>query len=219
MASGANAAWHKENSSMGITRTAFAIAPEPFDMFARASRWPSRRHPRRDEDGHGGTGEGGTNANDTTDDGQNDTDDTDAKKADETKETDWKAESRKHEREAKANRAAAAELEKLKKSQMTDSEKRDADLKAANERADAAEARAAVNEAARKHNITDDGDLAFLSKFPADEVEALAKRLAKPATAGKSGTEVRGGKTSTDEMDPKKLAARAASRKPGIKIY
>ena len=28
------------------------IAPEPFDMFTRASRWPSRQHPRRDPEGH-----------------------------------------------------------------------------------------------------------------------------------------------------------------------
>ncbi|NMM84307.1 hypothetical protein B2J88_08030 [Rhodococcus sp. SRB_17] len=119
---------------------------------------------------------------------------TEAEKVEETKEPDWKAESRKHEREAKANRAAAAELEKIKADKMSDDEKRDAALKDANERAEKAEARAAVSDAASKHGITDKSDLAFLSSVPADEVEALAKRLAKPATAGKSGTEVTGSK-------------------------
>lgn len=48
------------------------IAPEPFDMFARASRWPSRQHPRRDDNGHSTSTDTGA-----TDTGATDTDATD----------------------------------------------------------------------------------------------------------------------------------------------
>ncbi|MCA1008993.1 hypothetical protein LCL87_25055 [Rhodococcus hoagii] len=110
-------------------------------------------------------------------------------------ETDWKAMARKHERDAKANRAAAVELEKLKQAQMTDAEKQAAAVKATEERAAAAEAKAAVLEAALEHGITDKKDLELLAGLPADKVAPFAKRIAaQKAPAGRSGNPVDGEK-------------------------
>ncbi|AEV51974.1 hypothetical protein [Prescottella equi] len=163
---------------------------------------PSRitRHPRRDDEGHD-TGNK-VDATDTTDDDgdQNETGDVDADagNADDDSSKDaahWKAMARKNEREAKANRAAAAELEKLKQAQMTDAEKQAATTKATEERAAAAEAKAAVLEAALEHGITDKKDLELLEGLPADKVAAFAKRLAaQKAPAGRSGNPVDGEK-------------------------
>ncbi|MFC9514385.1 hypothetical protein ACFTSD_01500 [Nocardiaceae bacterium NPDC056970] len=124
-------------------------------------------------------------------------------------ETDWKAMARKHEREAKANRAAAAELEMLKRAQMTDAEKQAAGAKATEERASAAEARAAVLEAAIEHGITDKKHLALLEGLPADKVADVASALAaQMAPAGRSGNEVGGGKP---KRTPTTLAAAVQS--------
>lgn len=161
---------------------------------------PSRitRHPRRDDEGHGGdnkvdTGTDGANQ-DSADTG---TDNVDTGKSDEDTskdETDWKAEARKHEKRAKDNAEAARELAKLKQAQMTDAEKQAAAVKATEERAAAAEAKAAVLEAALEHGITDKKDLELLEGLPADKVAAFAKRLAaQKAPAGRSGNPVDGG--------------------------
>lgn len=93
--------------------------------------------------------------------------------------------------------AIEADKEKARIAGLKGQEKSDAERDAAIK--DAAEARAllAVSNAARKHSITDDKDLALLASVPAEQVEALAARLAKPATAGKSGTEVTGSKAKT----------------------
>lgn len=186
------------------------IAPEPFDMFARASRWPSRQHPRRDDEGHDGGGEGGTNDTGTTTDDAKD------------KDIDWKAMSRKHEAEAKKNRDAAAELEKIKAKNRTAEEKAAKEAADAKADAEAARAEAARERAARKYGLSDE-DLDFLEGVPADKFDAKAKALSEriktAAPAGRSGRQATGGTANTDEMDPKKLAERAATRKPGIQIY
>lgn len=203
------------------------IAPEPFDMFARASRWPSRQHPRRDDEGHDGGGEGGTNANDdagaNNDAGTNGAEGEAGKDgAGENKDIDWKAMSRKHEAEAKKNRDAAAELEKIKAKNRTAEEKAAKEAADAKADAEAARAEAARERAARKYGLSDE-DLDFLEGTPADKFDAKAKALSEriktAAPAGRSGRPASGGTTKTDEMDPKKLAERAASRKPGIRIY
>jgi hypothetical protein len=203
------------------------IAPEPFDMFVRASRWPSRQHPRRDDEGHAGGGEGGTNAND--DAGANNDAGTSGAEgeagkdgAGENKDIDWKAMSRKHEAEAKKNRDAAAELEKIRAKNRTAEEKAAKEAADAKADAEAARAEAARERAARKYGLSDE-DLDFLEGTPADKFDAKAKALSERiktvAPAGRSGRPASGGTTKTDEMDPKKLAERAASRKPGIRIY
>ncbi|NKR60242.1 hypothetical protein GS474_16050 [Rhodococcus hoagii] len=163
---------------------------------------PSRitRHPRRDDEGHGGdnkvdTGTDGSDQKDADDA----TDEADADKPvddDQSKDdTDWKAMARKHEKRARDNAEAARELAKLKQAQMTDAEKQSAAVKATEERAAAAEARAAVLEAALEHGITDKKDLELLEGLPADKVAAFAKRLAAQKTpAGRSGNEVAGEK-------------------------
>lgn len=204
------------------------IAPEPFDMFTRASRWPSRQHPRRDENGHDGGGEGGTNANDDAADTGKDAGTSGAEGeagkdgAGENKDIDWKAMSRKHEAEAKKNRDAAAELEKIRASKRTAEEKAQKERDDAKAEAEAARAEAARERAARKYGLSDE-DLDFLEGTPADKFDAKAKALSEriktAAPAGRSGRPASGGTTKTDEMDPKKLAERAASRKPGIRIY
>ncbi|MCZ4613313.1 hypothetical protein [Rhodococcus qingshengii] len=203
------------------------IAPEPFDMFARASRWPSRQHPRRDDEGHDGGGEGGTNANDAAADTGKDADkngtDTGTTTDDsKDKDIDWKAMSRKHEAEAKKNRDAAAELEKIKAKNRTAEEKAAKEAADAKADAEAARAEAARERAARKYGLSDE-DLDFLEGTPADKFDAKAKALSEriktAAPAGRSGRQATGGTANTDEMDPKKLAERAATRKPGIQIY
>lgn len=203
------------------------IAPEPFDMFTRASRWPSRQHPRRDDEGHDGGGEGGTNANDDAADTGKDADkngtDTGTTTDDaKDKDIDWKAMSRKHEAEAKKNRDAAAELEKIKAKNRTAEEKAAKERDDAKADAEAARAEAARERAARKYGLSDE-DLDFLEGTPADKFDAKAKALSEriktAAPAGKSGRQATGGTANTDEMDPKKLAERVATRKPGIQIY
>lgn len=163
---------------------------------------PSRitRHPRRDDEGHGGDNkvDTGTDSGDQTD-ADDATDEADADKPgddDQSKDdTDWKAMARKHEKRARDNAEAARELAKLKQAQMTDAEKQAAAVKATEERAAAAEAKAAVLEAALEHGITDKKDLDLLSELPADKVAAFAKRLAAQKTpAGRSGNEVAGEK-------------------------
>ncbi|MFJ7620051.1 hypothetical protein ACIQYZ_14745 [Rhodococcus erythropolis] len=203
------------------------IAPEPFDMFARASRWPSRQHPRRDDEGHAGGGEGGTNANDDAG-ANNDVGTRGAESeagkdgAGENKDIDWKAMSRKHEAEAKKNRDAAAELEKIRAKNRTAEEKAAKEAADAKADAEAARAEAARERAARKYGLSDE-DLDFLEGIPADKFDAKAKALSEriktAAPAGRSGRQATGGTANTDEMDPKKLAERAATRKPGIQIY
>lgn len=104
-----------------------------------------------------------------------------------------------------AERAARKELEKelsdFKKAQEKDrlakldgAQRAEAERDAEKTRAEAAEAKAAVYEAAMEHGLTDKKDLALLSKLPADLVPDVAKRLAetKPAPAGKSGNPVGG---------------------------
>ena len=202
------------------------IAPEPFDMFARASRWPSRQHPRRDDEGHDGGGEGGTTDTGATDTGtdadKNGTDTGTTTDDAKDKDIDWKAMSRKHEAEAKKNRDAAAELEKIKAKNRTAEEKAAKEAADAKADAEAARAEAARERAARKYGLSDE-DLDFLEGTPADKFDAKAKALSEriktAAPAGRSGRPASGGTTKTDEMDPKKLAERAASRKPGIRIY
>lgn len=205
------------------------IAPEPFDMFARASRWPSRQHPRRDDEGHDGGGEGGTTDTGATDTGTDADAGTNGAEgeagkdgAGENKDIDWKAMSRKHEAEAKKNRDAAAELEKIKAKNRTAEEKAAKEAADAKADAEAARAEAARERAARKYGLSDE-DLDFLEGTPADKFDAKAKALSEriktAAPAGRSGRPASGGTTKTDEMDPKKLAERAASRKPGIRIY
>ena len=202
------------------------IAPEPFDMFARASRWPSRQHPRRDDEGHDGGGEGGTTDTGATDTGtdadKNGTDTGTTTDDAKDKDIDWKAMSRKHEAEAKKNRDAAAELEKIRAKGRTAEEKAAKEAADAKADAEAARAEAARERAARKYGLSDE-DLDFLEGTPADKFDAKAKALSEriktAAPAGRSGRPASGGTTKTDEMDPKKLAERAASRKPGIRIY
>ncbi len=202
------------------------IAPEPFDMFARASRWPSRQHPRRDDEGHDGGGEGGTTDTGATDTGtdadKNGTDTGTTTDDAKDKDIDWKAMSRKHEAEAKKNRDAAAELEKIKAKNRTAEEKAAKEAADAKADAEAARAEAARERAARKYGLSDE-DLDFLEGTPADKFDARAKALSEriktAAPAGKSGRQATGGTANTDEMDPKKLAERVATRKPGIQIY
>ncbi|QIP39700.1 hypothetical protein G9444_2456 [Rhodococcus erythropolis] len=104
-----------------------------------------------------------------------------------------------------AERAARKEAEKklsdIEKAQEKDrlaklegTQRAEAERDAEKTRAEAAEAKAAVYEAAMEHGITDKKDLALLSKLPADQVAEVAKRLAeaKPAAAGKSGNPVGG---------------------------
>ncbi len=167
---------------------------------------PSRitRHPRRDDEGHGGD-----NKVDPVDPPVDPADPADPPvdpPADDPKdETDWKAEARKHEKRAKDNADAARELAKLKQAQMTDAEKQAAAVKATEERAAAAEAKAAVLEAALEHGITDKKDLELLEGLPADKVAAFAKRLAvQKAPAGRSGNPVDGEKP---KRTPTTLAA------------
>lgn len=136
--------------------------------------------------------------------------------------TDWKAMARKHEQRAKENAAAAKELAALKKSQMTAQEAAETAAKEAGDRAEAAERRAALLQAAVDHGLAKD-DLDLLDGIPADQIDARAKKLSariKTATpAGSSGSEVGGGKQSATEMDPAKIAAQAANRKPQVRIY
>lgn len=185
------------------------IAPEPFDMFARASRWPSRQHPRRDDEGHDGGGEGGTNANDDANDDAADTGKDADKNGTDTgtttddakdKDIDWKAMSRKHEAEAKKNRDAAAELEKIKASKRTAEEKAAKEAADAKADAEAARAEAARERAARKYGLSDE-DLDFLDGTPADKFDAKAKALSErikaAAPAGKSGNPAGGAKEKT----------------------
>lgn len=178
------------------------IAPEPFDMFARASRWPSRQHPRRDDEGHDSGGEGGTNAND--DAGANNDAGEGDKKPDESQDKDWKAEyektlahARKHETRAKENAAAAKELADLKKSQMTEVEKANTERDELAQRLADAEARSVRSDAARKYSLTDE-DLELLDGVPADKFDARAKALSErikaAAPAGKSGLPAGGGR-------------------------
>ncbi|MBY6385472.1 hypothetical protein HG717_16355 [Rhodococcus erythropolis] len=170
------------------------IAPEPFDMFARASRWPSRQHPRRDDEGHDGGGEGGTNDTGATDTGtdadKNGTDTGTATDDSKDKDIDWKAMSRKHEAEAKKNRDAAAELEKIRSKNRTAEEKAAKEAADAKADAEAARAEAARERAARKYGLSDE-DLDFLDGTPADKFDARAKALSErikaAAPAGKSG--------------------------------
>lgn len=197
------------------------IAPEPFDMFARASRWPSRQHPRRDPEGH----PSGADPVDPPADPVDPADppaDPPQDPADPPADVDWKKESRKHEAEAKKNRAAAAELEKIKAKNRTAEEKAAKEAADAKADAEAARAEAARERAARKYGLSDE-DLDFLEGVPADKFDAKAKALSEriktAAPAGRSGRQATGGTTKTDEMDPRKLAERAASRKPGIRIY
>ncbi len=110
--------------------------------------------------------------------------------------------------ERTARKAAERELAGLRKAQekaveeariakLSDDEKRDEAAKTATERAEKAEARAAVLEACVEHGITDKADRELLSSLPADQVEAVAKRIAadaKPAPAGRSGNPVGGAK-------------------------
>lgn len=106
-----------------------------------------------------------------------------------------------------AERAARKEAEKklsdIEKAQEKDrlakldgAQRAEAERDAEKTRAEAAEAKAAVYEAAMDHGITDKKDLALLSKLPADQVAEVAKRLAeaKPAAAGKSGLPAGGGR-------------------------
>ncbi|MDV6276381.1 hypothetical protein R3Q06_23050 [Rhodococcus erythropolis] len=88
--------------------------------------------------------------------------------------------------------ALEAEKEKARIAKLGEKEKADAERDAALKEAAEARAEAAVERAARKHSITDDADLKLLAAVPADQVEAFAKRLAKPASAGKSGNQVGG---------------------------
>lgn len=186
------------------------IAPEPFDMFARASRWPSRQHPRRDDEGHDGGGEGGTNAND--DAGTSGAEGEAGKDgAGENKDIDWKAMSRKHEAEAKKNRDAAAELEKIKAKNRTAEEKAAKEAADAKADAEAARAEAARERAARKYGLSDE-DLDFLEGAPADKFDAKAKALSEriktAAPAGKSGLPAGGEK---EKRTPTTLASSIAA--------
>ncbi len=90
--------------------------------------------------------------------------------------------------------AYEAEKEKARIAKLGDKEKADAERDAAIKEAAEARAEAAVERAARKHSITDDDDLKLLATVPADQVEAFAKRLAKTASAGKSGLPAGGGR-------------------------
>lgn len=110
--------------------------------------------------------------------------------------------------ERAARKAVEKELAGIKKAQekaaeeariakLSDDEKRDEVAKTATERAETAEAKAAVLEACIEHGITDKADRELLSSLPADQVEAVAKRIAadaKPAPAGRSGNPVGGAK-------------------------
>lgn len=90
--------------------------------------------------------------------------------------------------------ALEAEKEKARIAKLGEKEKADAERDAAIKEAAEARAEAAVERAARKHSITDDDDLKLLATVPADQVEAFAKRLAKTASAGKSGLPAGGAK-------------------------
>ncbi|QIP39759.1 hypothetical protein G9444_2515 [Rhodococcus erythropolis] len=193
------------------------IAPEPFDMFARASRWPSRQHPRRDDEGHDGGGEGGANANDDAADTGKDAGEGD-KKPGESQDKDWKAEyektlahARKHETRAKENAAAAKELADLKKSQMTEVEKANTERDELAQRLADAEARSVRSDAARKYSLTDE-DLELLDGVPADKFDARAKALSErikaAAPAGKSGLPAGGEK---EKRTPTTLASSIAA--------
>ena len=131
------------------------------------------------------------------------------------------AHSRKHEQRAKEGAAAIKELADLKKASMTDDDKRATELQEAVDRAAAAEQRA-VKAEAKALGLTDD-DLALLDGVPADQyldrAQALAGRLKAAATPASSGPEVGGGHTAGVELDPAKLAANAASRKPKVRIF
>lgn len=187
------------------------IAPEPFDMFARASRWPSRQHPRRDDEGHDGGGEGGTTDTGATDTGKDGTDTGTTTDDAKDKDIDWKAMSRKHEAEAKKNRDAAAELEKIKAKNRTAEEKAAKEAADAKADAEAARAEAARERAARKYGLSDE-DLDFLEGTPADKFDAKAKALSEriktAAPAGKSGLPAGGGQ---EKRTPTTLASSIAA--------
>ncbi|WP_395704820.1 hypothetical protein [Rhodococcus ruber] len=172
------------------------------DPFARGGRWPGRQHPRRDDNGHpAGGGNGGTDGDPNPGGGNGGeggkSDDGDGKPKDDSKPkgdekpngddtTDWKAKALEFEEKAKANSKAAEELDKIKRDQMTEDQKRQADLQASQEREAKLAAELAVERAARKHSITEDKDLELLAKLPADQVEAVAKRLAATNAAGRT---------------------------------
>lgn len=169
------------------------IAPEPLDVFARASRWPNRQHPRRDPEGH-------PNGGDPVDPPADPADppaDPPKDPADPPAEVDWKKEARKHEARAKENAKAAEELEKIRAKNRTAEEKAAKERDDANARAEAAEARAARADAARKYSLSDE-DLELLDGVPADQFDAKAKKLSErikaAAPAGRSGNDVGGGK-------------------------
>lgn len=172
------------------------IAPEPFDMFARASRWPSRQHPRRDDEGHPSGGDPVDPPADPVDPADPPADPP-QDPADPPADVDWKKESRKHEAEAKKNRAAAAELEKIKASKRSAEEKAAKEAADAKADAEAARAEAARERAARKYGLSDE-DLDFLEGVPADKFDAKAKALSErikaAAPAGKSGLPAGGAK-------------------------
>lgn len=196
------------------------------DPFATSGRWPGRMHPRRDDEGHD-NGEGGqTGQGDDTGDagaGKPDTGDAGKKSGDD----ESLGEGGKKALEAERARAKAAEqevakykaaAEKDRLAKLGEKERAEAERDAEKTRAEKAEADLAIERAARKHGITDDKDLELLAGVPADKVDALAKRLATPK--GKDfGHEVGGDKHRGPELDPAKLAANAAKRKPGITIY
>lgn len=173
------------------------------DPFATSGRWPGRMHPRRDDEGHD-NGEGGqTDKGDDTggDAGAGKPDTGDAgKKSDDDEPL---GEGGKKALEAERARAKAAEqevakykaaAEKDRLAKLGEKERAEAERDAEKTRAEKLEADLAVERAARKHGITDDKDLALLAGVPADQVDALAKRLAPVADkgAGRSGNGVGG---------------------------
>lgn len=194
---------------------------------ATSGRWPNRMHPRRDDEGHD-SGEGGkTDDADQGDDNDGGADEGDGKTDADKDDDEQLGEGGKKALAAERARAKALEKkladrdkadEKARLAKLDDQQRAEAERDKAAEEAAQARKELTVERAARKHGISDDKDLAILAKVAPDDIDDVAKRLAKPK--GKDfGTPVGGGKTSSLELDPAKLAANAAKRKPGITIY
>lgn len=192
------------------------------DPFATTGRWPSRQHPRRDDEGHDGDG-GQVDQGDSSDSGSNDqgtdTDtDTDDEKLGEggKKALERERAARKELEKRLAERDKADEKARLAK--LDEKQRAEAERDAAAKEAEKARAELAVERAARKHGLTDDKDLDLLAGVPADKVDALAKRLAAAnGSTGKDfGREVGGSRSNSFETDPRKLAEAAAQRRGSI---
>ncbi|WP_052227137.1 hypothetical protein [Rhodococcus sp. Chr-9] len=199
------------------------------DPFATTGRWPSRQHPRRDGEGHdsgeGGNTDQGTDGGGAGDEGDGKPDDGGKKSGDDEK----LGEGGKKALEAERARAKAAEqevakykaaAEKDRLAKLDDQQRAEAERDKAAEEAEQARKELAVERAARKHGITDDKDIELLAGVPAEQVDALAKRLAPKKDTGKDfGNEVGGGKQRSSTELPDGFLDKIGKSRSGITLY